>query len=444
MTGGAPLLDAVRRALEAEYGLALEGLGEDQIAAAVYGAAAEGMADPLDPGFLLRVVDRLPIDESWLFRDDGLWEWLRDDAGPDMLERAGAAGRPVRVLSLGCSAGQEPFTAAMLFQDLVERSGLPPSGAASFAQVVGVDSSLGRIEAARSGSLPSWSVQRCREDWLRGRVSPEEGQAGRFRVAPSVQAMCRFEVGNLVELVSRGNAALGGYDLVLCRNVLIYFRSAQAEHIAGALGRALDRGAHLVFSAAEAHLLAASPLERCGHLGAGRAAPLASAALVREVRSRRAARLGRSSARTTARVTPCARGAPAQVGSDARGLPHLARARAAEGAVAELGGLPPDRHHAVTAHVEEAIRQAAAGRSGEALREARAALFHDPRHLYSRLLLGQHLIPVDGERGREVLRELLQAAARLPPEDAVPCADGLSVGQLAAAARILLARGGDS
>jgi hypothetical protein len=112
--------------------------------------------------------------------------------------------------------------------------------------------------------------------------------------------------------------------------------------------------------------------------------------------------------------------------------------------VAELGGLPPDRHHAVTAHVEEAIRQAAAGRSGEALREARAALFHDPRHLYSRLLLGQHLIPVDGERGREVLRELLQAAARLPPEDAVPCADGLSVGQLAAAARILLARGGDS
>jgi hypothetical protein len=90
--------------------------------------------------------------------------------------------------------------------------------------------------------------------------------------------------------------------------------------------------------------------------------------------------------------------------------------------------------------VHQAIVLADAGRREEALREVRAALFHDPRHLYSRLLLGQHLIPVDVARGREVLRELLDAASRLSPDEAVPCADGLSVGQLAAAARILLAR----
>ena len=129
MTVRGPLLDATRGALEATYGLALDGLNEDQIQAAVYGAAANRMADARDPGFLARVMDQLPIDETWLFRDDGLWEWLRDAAGPDVLERASASGRKVRILSLGCSGGQEPFTAAMLFQDLVEKVGLPPSAA---------------------------------------------------------------------------------------------------------------------------------------------------------------------------------------------------------------------------------------------------------------------------------------------------------------------------
>ncbi|HEX9050827.1 MAG TPA: hypothetical protein VF841_09875, partial [Anaeromyxobacter sp.] len=81
-----------------------------------------------------------------------------------------------------------------------------------------------------------------------------------------------------------------------------------------------------------------------------------------------------------------------------------------------------------------------AGRTEDALREARAALFHDPRHLYSRMLLGRQLIGVDAARGREVLRELLAAAASLPQDDAVPSADGLSVGQLAAAVRLLLDR----
>jgi chemotaxis methyl-accepting protein methylase len=401
-----PLLAAARGALEAAFGLALEGLADDQIQAAVYAAGAAGMADPRDPAYLARIVDRLPIDESWLFRDDGLWEWLRDTAGPQLLERAAAAGRPVRVLSLGCSAGQEPFTAAMLLQDLLERAGIPPSAASAYAQVVGLDSSPGRIEAARSGGLPSWSVQRCRADWLRGRIAPDPAAPGRYQVAPAVQAMCRFEVGNLVEVARRGNAALGGYDLVLCRHVLIYFRSAEACRLGAELARGLDAGAYLVFSAPEAHLLAGGGLEQTGQLGAGRLAP-----------------------RSPLPPPPARRPRARESSPAARPLPPAPPPRA------------EPRDEAVEVHVREAIRLADAGRREEALREVRAALFHDPRHLYSRLLLGQQLIPVDVQRGREVLKELLDAAAGLSPEDAVPSAEGLSVGQLTAVARILLSRG---
>jgi len=410
----APLLAATRVALEASYGLALEGLGDDQIEMAVYGAASAGMADARDPGYLARVLDRLPIDESWLFRDDTLWEWLRDMAGPPLLEKAALAARPVRILSLGCSGGQEAFSAAMVFQELLERIALPPSAASSFVQVVGLDSSPARIEAARSGIIPAWSVQRCREDWLRGRVTPEPGLVARYRVAPATQAACRFEIANLVEVAARGNAALGGFDLVLCRHVLIYFRPAEAVRIAAELARGLDPGAHLAFSAAEAHLIEASGLEPEGHLGVGCSRPLTP---VRRPHARRAAR--------PRKLRPSA-GAPW---------------KPAPASVAPSAEAPaPDREAAVAAHVQKALQYAHAGHVLAALREVRAALLHDPRHLYSRLLLGQQLIPVDARRGREVLRELLEAASSLPPDEAVPCADGLSVGQIAAAARILLSR----
>jgi predicted Zn-dependent protease len=87
-----------------------------------------------------------------------------------------------------------------------------------------------------------------------------------------------------------------------------------------------------------------------------------------------------------------------------------------------------------------ALEHAHAGRTEDALREARAALFHDPEHLYSRMLVGQHLVEVDSSRGREVLRALLESASALPADAEVPCADGLSVGQLAEAVKLLLAR----
>ncbi|BDG01087.1 CheR family methyltransferase [Anaeromyxobacter oryzae] len=400
-------LAAARRALEAAYGLALEGLSDDQIATAVAGAGPA--ADPADPAYLARVVDRLPIDESWLFRDDGLWEWLRDEAGPDLLDRAAAAGRPVRILSLGCSSGQEPFSAALLFLDLLERRGIPASAATAFVRIVGVDPSPARVEAARAAMVPGWSVQRCRPEWLRGRVRLDDPLTGRHRIDPAAAALCRFDVGNLLDLAASGNASLGGHDLVFCRNVLIYFRAAEAERAAVSLAQGLDRGALLVVSAPEAHLLAAGGLEAAGHLGAGRA-PAASPTRAPRPRRRPVARV----AGPHPRARTVASQGPAIAAPDARSGEEIA------------------------AHLHAALQHAGAGRTAEALRAARAALFHDPRHLYARLLLGQVLLPVDGPRGREVLRELLDAAERLPPDQAVPCAEGLSAAQLAAAARVLL------
>jgi chemotaxis methyl-accepting protein methylase len=410
------LLGAARRALEAAYGLALPGLSDEQVASAVLAAAAERPLGPVDPGFLPAVLDRLPIDESWLFRDDATWEWLRDAVGPALLDRAGAEGRPVRVLSVGCSAGQEPFSAALLFLALLERRGIPPSAAGGFVQVVGIDPSPARVAAARSGTVPGWSVQRCRPDWLGARVAQEPGPAGRYRIDAAAAALCHFEVGNLLD-AARAPGALGGYDLVLCRNVLIYFRPEDAAGAAAALAGALDRGALLVMSAPEAHLLETAGLSPAGLLGAARAGSAVAPAQ-----------------RTRARPSSLARSVLASRAAAAR-----ARGRTPSPTLADLMSAGPSASP-VDRQVRLALQHKLAGRGDDALRAARAALFLDPRHLYSRWLLGRELIPVDEPRAREVLRELLDAVSRLPPDDEVPSAEGLSVAQLGAAVRILLAR----
>jgi chemotaxis protein methyltransferase CheR len=411
MTLGRPALASIRRALEATFGLALEGLAPDQIAGAVAAASGDGaLVDAGDPAFLRAVVDRLPIDESWLFRDEGLWAWLAEEAGAALLARAQGRHRALRVLSLGCSSGQEVFSLAILFQGLLEAQGLPPSAAASFVEVHGIDSSPGRIEQARSGLVSSWSVQRCGAGWLRGRVAPEPGAAGRFRVAPSVLSMCRFEVGNLLEVAGAGSAALGGWDLVLCRHVLIYARPERAAAIVAAMGEGLDPGAMLVVGATEAHLLGGVPsLVPLPHLGAARAANPSE-------RERRA--------RATEPPRTARRARPAVAGSGSGRLPR-AQGSAGGAATAE-------------AHLRRALEHAAAGRGAEALREARAAFFLEPKQLMSRLLLARALLSHDRDRGREVLKETLEQASRLSPEAEVPFAPGLSVAQVAAAARLLL------
>jgi CheR methyltransferase, SAM binding domain len=259
------------------------------------------------------------------------------------------------------------------------------------------------VALASSGQASAWSVQRCAPRWLGGRVRLVDAAAGRWQVDESVRALCRFEVGNLLEVAQPGSEALRGVDLVLCRHVLIYFRPEDAAAAVANLVKALDPGATLVLSPAEAIFATDLPgLEPAGAVGAFRAvaperprwAPLAAAATT-PVRARR--------------------------------LPRpVARLRLVE---------PPSQH------TQAALEHTAAGRSAEALREARAACFHEPGQLLSMLVLGRELLEVNRFRGRAVLAELLALTGTLPAEAAVPLAPGLSVSQVSAAAQLLMRRG---
>jgi chemotaxis methyl-accepting protein methylase len=395
---------AVRRALRAAYGLGLDGLSDEQ----VLGAAA-----PLGPGHpalaqsgaLARVVDALPIAESWMFRDESLWRWLQEELLPALVVDGLSTGRQVRALSLGCATGQEAHSLAILLLGLLEAAGFPISGAPTRASVLGLDVSPERVVQAAAGLASSWSVTRCPPRWLGGRVRQVDAATGRWQVDQAVRALCRFELGNLLEVARPGSQALRGVDLVLCRHVLIYFRPAEAAEVVAGLVRALDPGATLVLAPAEAHLATGLPgLEPLPEVGA------------------------------FCRVAVEARLPPPRRPS----TPDRFRSRPSR-----LSAAPLLLEEAPARHALAALEHTAAGRSAEALREARAACFHDPRQLLSRLVLGRELLATDQPRGRAVLAELVELTSALPAESSVPHAPGLSVGQLTAAAILLMRRGSD-
>jgi chemotaxis protein methyltransferase CheR len=386
-------LQLARQQLEERFGLAMPAVSEAELLAAVAAAGAfEGA------GFLDRLVDALPIDESSLFRHPELWRWLEQNALVGLVERALGGGAPVRILSLGCACGQELFSALILAARLLRARGVPRGFEGPFVRGLGIDASAARVARARSGRLNAWSVQRAAADWV-GDAAKPAGELGEYQLEAALLALADFECGNVLERVRPG-AGVDGFDLVLCQNVFIYFRAELAGAVLAALVEGLSPRAVLALAPVEAHLLALPGVaERCE-----------STAFVGVVRRR----------------SPGATAAPV--------APRLPRAPAV--AVA-----PKVAAAAVQRLVEEALQAASGGRVSEGLACARAALTADPSCLVAQLVLGRILLSVDRRGGRRVLEALQRRAAALRPDAQVPLSD-LSVEQLSRAASLLLGTSG--
>lgn len=159
-----------------------------------------------DEGEFADLLDLLVIPETWFFRDPQAIA----HAARFAQERHARSGAPVRLLSLPCSTGEEPYTLAMALFD----TGLP----AQAFQVTAVDINEPSLERARCG-LYGRNSFRARDLGFRDRYFDAEGD--RQRLAERVRNQVRFRQGNILQLGSLRDGA--PFDVVLCRNLLIYF-----------------------------------------------------------------------------------------------------------------------------------------------------------------------------------------------------------------------------
>jgi chemotaxis protein methyltransferase CheR len=201
-----------------------------------------------DSALLDRLVEELTVGETHFMRDPEQMEVIRSEVFPT-LSRRRAHGLPPRVWSVGCATGEEAYSLAILLEE---------EGLSEGAVVLGTDLSTAALEKAKVASYAEWSMRgvsaKFREDYFR-RVQGHHVLVNRIR---SQVRFCRL---NLVS--AEDYAAVGAYgmDLILCRNVLIYFDQETAAQVAERLFSCLAPGGVLLTAGADPLLAEHAPFE---------------------------------------------------------------------------------------------------------------------------------------------------------------------------------------
>ena len=195
------------------------------------------------PGAVERqqLLDAVTIQETHFFRNLPQIEALRRDVLPDLLRRNRSTGRPLTIWSAGCSTGEEPYTLAMLLVQLFEETGPFP------VRIIGTDVSAAALDVARAGVYSGRTIQLAEpgavERWFD--AQPD----GSYSVAKPVRDLVEFRLQNLV--ADEPPFDTGEVDLVVCRNVTIYFGRETTTRLVSGFHRLLTMGGYLLLGHAE-------------------------------------------------------------------------------------------------------------------------------------------------------------------------------------------------
>ena len=201
-----------------------------------------------EPSLSTRVVEALLNNETYFFRDRMPFDLIKAAALPELAKRR-AASRTLRIWSAGCSAGQEVYSLAMLFAED------PASWVGWTIDILGTDVSEGMVGRARDGSYTQFEVQRGLgiQQMIRWF---EEGPNG-WRAVEALRKSVRFQVHNLLEPPPHP----GKFDLILCRNVLLYLHETTRKKAFDRLSGALANDGWLMLGAGETVIGQAPSLE---------------------------------------------------------------------------------------------------------------------------------------------------------------------------------------
>lgn len=192
----------------------------DQLSLRIAGGRDTQLADA--------VVEAMLNNETFFFRDAAAFQLLWENALP-RLGAARARDRRLRIWCAGCSTGQEVYSIAMNIAEEAER------WAGWSIEIIGTDISRPAIARAREGLYSQFEVQRGLP--IRRLMSWFDAEGDRWRVRAELRERLEFHVGSLLDPLLVG----GKFDIILCRNVLLYFSS---EVRALAFDRLADRLAH--------------------------------------------------------------------------------------------------------------------------------------------------------------------------------------------------------
>lgn len=183
------------------------------------------------------VVDAMTTNETFFFRDKTPFEILENVIIPDLVAKK--RGAPIKIWCAAASTGQEPYSIAMVLDQLGHKL------AGSRVEILGTDISERCLEKAKAGIYTQFEVQRGLPVTQLMKYFRKEGDA--WKIADSLKANIRFRHMNLLD----DFRTLGRFDIIFCRNVLIYFDTPTKKRVLDRMSQQMEAPGYLLMGAAE-------------------------------------------------------------------------------------------------------------------------------------------------------------------------------------------------
>ena len=241
--------DYLRKLLKDRSGLTLSAdkqyLVESRLLPVARKAGVEGLgglvqklkssgAEPL----IVQVVEAMTTNESFFFRDKIPFDHFRNAIMPALLASR-ASQRQIRIWCAAASTGQEPYSLAICLKEMASEL------AGWRIEILGTDLSMEVLEKAKAGIYSQFEVQRGLPIQMLVKHFTQVGEM--WQIAPELRAIVQYKPLNLLHNFSQ----LGAFDVVFCRNVLIYFDQETKIDVFDRLAKLMAPDGFLVLGAAE-------------------------------------------------------------------------------------------------------------------------------------------------------------------------------------------------
>ena len=190
------------------------------------------------PDRVREVVEAMVTNETFFFRDKKPFDQFKDYVLPALL-KARAARKQIRIWCAASSTGQEPYSIAMLCKEAAAQL------AGWRIEILATDVSNEVLRIAKEGVYSQFEVQRGLPIQLLVKYFTQQGD--KWQLKPEIRSMVTYRPFNLLT----DPASLGGFDVVFCRNVLIYFDTDTKTRILDGVARVLAADGHLYLGGAE-------------------------------------------------------------------------------------------------------------------------------------------------------------------------------------------------
>jgi len=186
-----------------------------------------------------KIVDAMTTNETLWFRDSHPYSILENELFPEVAKQR---TRPVRIWSAACSSGQEPYSMSIVAQEYGQKN---PGALARDVEIVATDISKTILEQARQARYDELSLVRGMSTERRNRYFKQHDNI--WELNNDIKRRVRFTELNLMQSF----ATLGKFDIIFCRNVLIYFSADLKSDILNRMAKQLQPGGHLVLGSSE-------------------------------------------------------------------------------------------------------------------------------------------------------------------------------------------------